>query len=71
MNQKLQRKCIVCLKEFKYNTVRGCRGMRTKGIRRGNSLTCSPSCSKIYTRISQYVHSNWIPKKRIESVIKE
>jgi predicted nucleic acid-binding Zn ribbon protein len=64
MNQIKEKKCIVCGREFKYNTERGNYGMRGKGKRRKEkSQACSPKCSKIYNRISQHVHSKWIPKK--------
>lgn len=65
MNKIKYKHCIVCLKEFAYNTSKASYGMRGRGKRlTDRNKTCSRDCSKVYARISGFVHSKWIPKKR-------
>jgi len=47
----MRKKCIICEGEI----YRGKIGVRKKTKRKTNSLTCSPKCSEIYSRILRYI----------------
>lgn len=59
MNKIILGKCIVCGKVYEKNTERGCRGRRVRSRRKKNSVTCSPKCSRIFTKISQHIHKSY------------
>lgn len=68
MNEIRKRKCIVCLKEFKYNS-HGARHNKSKVPKRGKSnVTCSPTCSKLYTRIYSRIQTNMNKERYSEEI---
>ena len=65
MNKVKKRKCIICEREFLYNSLKGKnRGASVVTKRGRNALTCSMNCSKIYTRIVYKIYMNKIKRDR-------
>ena len=67
MNQTKKKNCVVCLKVFEYRTNNRGRHTKTKNFRSKKAITCSPRCSKIYNRISQYINSKNCYKNKVKS----
>lgn len=67
MNEKLEKKCIVCLNLFTYNSglSRG-KGIRSKSSRQKRCMTCSHKCSNIYSRISSEIYGRIRYKEKQE-----
>ena len=54
MNEYVEKECIICLKKFESKTSPK-RKTHRLGIRPAKSLTCSPACTLVYTRIYKIV----------------
>ena len=53
MNKIITKKCIVCEKDYEFQTVPH---RTTKVIRKKNGLTCSKKCAKVYSRVYRYFY---------------
>jgi hypothetical protein len=58
INSILYKKCIVCKREYPYRAYRTNR-RSINIIRSANTITCSKPCSRVYSRISEYIRSNF------------